>query len=246
MLIQKNPWTIVGTISRCWLFTFQSEIAVAQALIPPGLELVTHRDCAFWNVVVCRLTAMQPRILPLALGLNYWHVAYRLYVRCYPKNGEPIEGLYFLRSDCDDTLVTIVGNLFTDFNFHKAAIEMEESDEAVFLKVHSPDASAHARLSKVKEPQLADHSVFASLEEAAEFLKYKPNGISVDHFGNANVVHIDRDEDEWTGKLVDVEEATWAFFDKLPVRPEICYEVEPIYYQWNKGKIYPLKRKSGD
>ena len=131
----------------------------------------------------------------------------------------------------------MAGNLFTDFNFHMAAIEMEESDEAFYLKILSPDAPARVSISRTNEPELAPYSAFTSLKEAAEFLKYKPNGISVDFFGNANVVHIVRDEEQWTGKLVDVQDAKWAFFDALPVRPEICYEVEPIYYQWNRGTI---------
>ena len=52
------------------------------------------------------------------------------------------------------------------------------------------------------------------------------------------MVHITRDESAWRSRLVRVEAADWAFFRGQDVEPEICYEVEPILYQWDRGRIY--------
>ncbi len=38
----------------------------------------------------------------------------------------------------------------------------------------------------------------------------------------------------------NAEEAEWQFFADKNVAPEICYEVEPIEYQWSRAEIYPL------
>src|SRR5437763_16699429 len=120
VILPKNPLTIIGTLDRCWLFVYQTPIEEARALLPRELEPVTHGGCAFWNVVVCHLRQMRPKPLPAFLGVSYWHVAYRFHVRFRPRSGPPVEGLYFVRSDCDSPLMTWAGNLLTDFNFHTA------------------------------------------------------------------------------------------------------------------------------
>ncbi|HEY0075141.1 MAG TPA: DUF2071 domain-containing protein, partial [Abditibacteriaceae bacterium] len=229
-------------ITRCWLFTYQTPASEAQLLLPPHLELVTHQECAFWNVVVCRIKSMRPQPLPTWVGIQYWHVAYRLYVRFHPQSGPPLEGLHFLRSDCDSRLIATSGNLMTDFNFHTAAVAVQEHNDTISIQVKSPDMPAQAKLQPQVPPQLPAYSAFTSLEEAAAFLKYKPRGISVDEEGNANIVQIVRQEEAWQSSLVSVENAEWSFFNDKNVRPEICYQVNPISYQWNRGQIVPGAR----
>ena len=45
-------------------------------------------------------------------------------------------------------------------------------------------------------------------------------------------------EEDWRSRLVHVEKAHWSFLDDKDARPEICFQVEPIFYQWNRGDIY--------
>jgi hypothetical protein len=79
-MFTKNPLTMVGTVERCWLFTYQTPVEDARSLVRCELDLVTRDGCAFWNIVVRRIRAMRTRGLPAFLGVSYWHVAYRLYV----------------------------------------------------------------------------------------------------------------------------------------------------------------------
>jgi hypothetical protein len=209
-------------------------------LVPGALELVTYNGRGFWSVVVSRLHAMRPRALPAWIGVSYWHVGYRLYVRLPLPDRAPIEGLYFLRSDCDSRLMTHAGNLLTDFSFHTAAIEVVEEPDSVQIAIRSPEAAADIALDRTRPPVLPPDSAFASLEEAAEFLKYKPAAISVSRRGHANVVTITRDEAAWRSRLVHVVAANWSFFRGRTPRPEICYEVAPIAYQWNRGRTYRI------
>jgi len=229
---------MVGTLTRCWLFAYRTSVDHARSLLPPQLEVIEHRNCAFWNVVVCQVDNMRPKLSPLSMGVTYWHVAYRLYVRFRPRNHEPITGLYFLRSDCDNPLLALAGNVLTDFNFHCASVSVAQNDQSIEMKVAAPDGDAYVMIKPNEQPQLPADSVFGSLEEAAGFLKYQPNGISIEGDGRANVVHILRDEQAWRYKLVSVEEARWSFFKKESISLEICYQVEPVFYQWNKARIY--------
>ncbi len=200
---------------------------------------MTYGGFAFWNVVVGRVRRMRPWFAPAALGVSYWHVAYRLYVRFHPAQGEAIEGLYFVRSDCDSRLMAAAGNLVTDYRFHTATVHVQDAPDGVDLVVDSPDAPAHARLSRTGSPSLLLDSPFSSLEEVADRLKYKPFGISFDvERGEANVVRIVRDERAWRSRLVRVLAADWAFFAGRDAHLELCYEVAPIDYQWNRGRRF--------
>jgi hypothetical protein len=165
-------------------------------------------------------------------------VGYRLYVRLPRPPGEPIEGLYFVRSDCDRRLMTLAGNLLTDYNFHTAGIQVTEQPPVAHITIRSPEAAAQVAVDAAKRPRLPEHSAFTSLDEAAVFLKYKPAGIAVPQPGRASVVTITRDEAAWQSCLVEVVSADWQFFHGRTVRPEICYQVAPIAYQWNRARSY--------
>ena len=237
MIFQKNPFTVRGRLRRCWLFVYRTPAVAARALLPRPLNLVTRDGFAFWNIVVCQIGALRPAGWPAAVGLGYWHVAYRLHVRAQPQDGAPVEGLWFLRSDCDSALVAAGGNLVTDFCFHHATIEVAETDRTVAGKITAHGGDAQFHLNRKTTPQLAAGSPFASVEEAAAYLKYKPFGISPSGPEAVNVVRVVREEAAWRSRLVAVEDARWQFLARHETALEICYEVEPIDYQWERGKI---------
>lgn len=230
--MRKNPVTMKGMIERCWLFAFRAPEAGIRPLLPPPLEPVVRGGWGFWNVVVCRVGSMRPRFAPRFMGMGYWHVAYRLYARFA---GE--EGLYFVRSDCDSALMSWMGNLMTDFNFHTAGVTVREEPGRVSLRIDSPDAPGSAEIDRVGPPSLAPGSPFGSLAEASAFLKYKPLGLSVGTDGRVNRVRIVRDESAWRGRAVAVADQRWAFFGGREAHPELCTEVDPIEYRWNRGEV---------
>ena len=244
MILQKNPFAVVGTIDQCLLFTFQSPPEWAEALLPDCLTPIVHNGCAFWNVVVCHVRDMRPRGFPRMLGVSYRHVAYRLYVRYQPEDAPAIEGLYFVRSDCDNRMMSTMGNLMTDFRFHAADVRVQNVRDHQEISVDVPGGTARAVVGRQAPSGVPDYSAFSTPDEAAAFLKYKPYGISVDRKGRVNVVHITRDESAWKSRLVTVPKQEWQFFNDLPARPEICYEVEPIDYQWDRGVVYGAERRT--
>ncbi len=224
----KNAITMRGHIAQCWLITFRGDPSRVSPLLPRPLEIIEHGGWAYFNVVVSRLTQMRPAPLPAWTGLGYWHAAYRLYARY----GD-VEGLYFLRSDADSSIMVGAGNLFTDFRFHHARIGARSSPEG--LQLWSLAEGARLRVTLTDDaPRLAPRSPFATLDEAAEALRYRPAGPSV-RDGQVGVLRITRDERAWRAGLraFRVEEA--SFLDPFAPIPEVAYELEPIDYQWNRA-----------
>ncbi len=237
MKFRRNPITVAGSIRPCWLFVYRLPAATARGLLPEPLRLVTRDGFAFLNIVVCRLRGMRPVPLPASVGLGYWHVAYRLHAWAKHEDGTMLEGLHFLRSDCDRLLIEKSGNLLTDFNFHRAGISVVESAAAVTGHIASADAPARFRIDRRLAPALAAGSPFATLEEAAAALKYRPFGLSVESEDTLNVVRVRRTEAAWRSRVVAVAEADWRFLDNHEAALELCYEVEPIDYVWERGQV---------
>ena len=229
----KNAIPMRAFIRRCWLATHRVPTDQIRAFLPPELEPVTHCGFAFLNTVVARMEAMRPQGLPAFLGMDYWHVGYRIYA----KAGDQ-EGLYFLRSDCDRRLLALAGDLLTDFRFHTAHIEVKEHGAATSIQVRSAGADARLELSGLMQTALRPGSVFDSMAEAEAFLKYKPCGLAPAGTGRVNAIPIRRDETAWRARPVEVVEQRWDFLNAFPgAVPELVFEVAPIEYRFDRAHI---------
>jgi uncharacterized protein YqjF (DUF2071 family) len=242
MIWQKNPFAVTGRLCRCWLIAWRTPVEAARPLLPPPLELVTHGGFAFWNVVICRLGGVRPVGLPAAVGVGYWHVAYRLLARAKLRTGEEITGLYFVRSDADQPLIVAAGNLLTDFRFHSARVAVEEEESAIRCEVDAPVASARFHLLRDAHAQLASESPFDSLEQAAAFLKYTPIALSPHGAGAVNIVRVARDEQAWCTRTIGIAGAEAEFLQPSRAVPELAFEVDPLEYRWRRGEIAEVQR----
>ncbi|MEW6207467.1 MAG: DUF2071 domain-containing protein [Acidobacteriota bacterium] len=231
--------TMIGRLSECLLMAYRTPSESVAHLVPAPLQLVTREGWAFWNVVACRIEKMRPAGTPRLAGMSYYHVAYRLYVRAGIASGEIIDGLYFVRSDADSFLISEIGNLASDFRFHTAAIRhIEDAGRLIFEVRDSREGAAFLRVALDQKPEPAKDSCFASAEEAARFLKYRPLGLSC-RDGWLRVAEVFRDEAQWRETAVNVEEARWSFFDSMSqteVALEIATRAAPIDYRWRLGR----------
>jgi hypothetical protein len=237
-LFQKNPFPVCGDIERCWLLAYRTPADSARAMLPAPLHLITHGGFAFFNVVVGRLRAMRPAGLPRWCGVDYWHVAYRFYVRAALADGSSMDGIYFIHSDCDSRLLTVLGNPLTHFRFHMARVQVSENERFVRGSVSAPGVPAEFVLRRDTPPALSPGSPFATLTEAAAFLKYQPTGLAPAGTRAVNAITIRRDERAWISRLISVESARWKFLAGHETALECAWEVEPIAYRWNRARIF--------
>ena len=240
---------MVGRIDECFLLSYAVDPERAATLVPAGLDLITHRGCAFLNIVVCRIERMRPRLVPNALGLTYWHVAYRLHVSATISRGISIEGLYFLRSDVDRPLFGAIGNRLTDFKFHRSRVTFRSAGQGWALTVIDPCGvgSAIMRARPTINPPRC--GLFPSIEERERVLKYAPFGLSVSRSGqHVRVAEVQRDERMWKEMPVAVEAAQWRFPESLGLHTgELARatRVSPIDYRWRIGRTGLLCYRSG-
>jgi uncharacterized protein YqjF (DUF2071 family) len=241
---------MVGRIDECFLLSYGIDPEQASALVPAGLELITCRGAAFFNIVICRVDRMRARFTPRALGVTYWHIAYRVQVRATLADSRSMEGLYFLRSDIDRPLFGVIGNRLTDFRFHAAMVRFSNHNEAAWsLRVEptAGDAQAFLAVRRSASDALPPASPFASLEERERVLKYAPFGLSVSSSGQClRVAEVIRDETLWREESVEVEAAEWSYPRSIglcDLRLVRATRVTPIDYRWRIGRTERLRSK---
>ena len=237
--------TMAGRLSECILLAYRTHADSVRHLVPKGLELVTKDEWAFWNIVACRIVSMRWAIPLMHAGLSYHHIAYRLYVSARLADGSKVDGLYFVRSDSDDTIITLLGNKLTDFRFNRAEVELLTTPSMVSLDVkNSWDSVGNARVTALRQPipETPRGSAFGTASEAALFLKYRPLGLSV-RDNRVYLAEVLRDEARWSEEQLWVPEAQFEFLDRLGQKDrqlEMATRVAPIEYRWRLGRNMAL------
>ena len=107
----KHPFGMKTTFRNCLLVNFSMDPEVLARNLPRGIRPDIHNGKAFLSVVVADLEAMRPSFVPRVFGSSYTQVVYRAIVRS--PAGE--RGVFFIRSDADSFLMSLAGNLFSNF-----------------------------------------------------------------------------------------------------------------------------------
>ncbi|MGV3773136.1 MAG: DUF2071 domain-containing protein [Verrucomicrobiales bacterium] len=240
--------TMQGRLSECCLLSFRVPQGQVRHILPPGLNLATRGDWAFWNVVLCTVEKMRPLAFPRGAGFTYNHVAYRLMVECELRNHSRLQGLYFARSDADDRLMATMGNCMTDFRFHQSSILLCRAKEGETFEgeVISQDGKAGLQLKAkiaVNHDAPPPSPIFKSPTERREFLKYQPVGLSVASDGTeAHLAEVMRDENDWVEKELQITHFTSQFLAPYDIQLEQAIQIAPLDYRWKLGRVLPLHK----
>src|SRR5437016_9363454 len=139
---------MVGRLDECFLLSYGIDPAQAAGLVPAGLELITCRGAAFFNIVICHVDRMRARFTPRALGVTYWHIAYRVQVRATLADDRPIEGLYFLRSDIDRPVFGVIGTGSPTFTSTPRGFDSRTATKRLGGSAWSQQRATHWRPSR--------------------------------------------------------------------------------------------------
>ncbi|MHB2017979.1 MAG: hypothetical protein ACYCW6_13595 [Candidatus Xenobia bacterium] len=225
----NNPITLAGRIERCWQLVYRTPVDELKGMLPPNLHLLRYGGFAFYNVSISKLRDIRPVWSPWQRGLSYWHIAYRLHASIRPLPGDPIEGLFFVHTDCNSVLASLLGNALTDQHFHYTRVE----ERADGVDVYSRMTPARLRANR-GAPELAEGSPFTSMEEAQQKLIPPPCNLAITGWLEGNVVRVNRGE--WKGHPCVVEQAEFSALRGHKATLEVCTEMEPIDCVWQRGR----------
>ncbi|MGO8951216.1 MAG: DUF2071 domain-containing protein [Ktedonobacterales bacterium] len=244
----RLPLTMQTVFQDLLLLTFSVAPERLASLLPPPVHAYIRNGRSYISIVVGNMRGMRPGNVPEFLGTNYYQIVYRAVVRLYHRNGQVLPGVFFLRSDSNDPVMSYFGNRLSEFRFHyfhTGAIELFARGEDLLISVETKDKGgdlvAHARdLGSAAE--LAPTEGFTSLADEKETLvqlfhayAYEPD--------RRLIYDLEIERGDWLLHRLDLREYFSAYFMETPFDAASASPVSHVYtrqcsYIWKPMRIF--------
>jgi uncharacterized protein YqjF (DUF2071 family) len=114
----RLPLTVRTVFQDLLLVTYAVKPWDLAALLPPKVLPYVRNNTSYVSIVIGNMRGMRPHPLPEILGTNYYQIVYRAVVQLHRVDGSVHPGVFFLRSDANDPMMSFFGNRITEFQFH--------------------------------------------------------------------------------------------------------------------------------
>lgn len=228
------------------LLTYSVPPEGLQALLPAPVFPWVHNRRAFISIVVANMRAMRPKGLPELIGANAYQIVYRAVVEVRPTRGDAKRGVFFLRSDCNDGLLSYIGNRMTEFRFHyfhRSAINWFARGEHLLVSAETKDKGGDLVQSlRNMGPAVEPSPLFGSIDEEKAHLVELFNAYAYDPEREV-VLDMEIERGTWELERLQLEEGFSAFFEEAPftrsdARPVSQLAIRECAYIWNPMKEY--------
>ncbi|HEX8327405.1 MAG TPA: DUF2071 domain-containing protein [Hymenobacter sp.] len=236
--LKTHPFAVEAFFEHSLVLTFAVPQAELQALLPQPLVADTFTDgWGFVAVALVQTRGLRPKGFPAWLGHDFFLIGYRAFVRYPSPTGKRLRGLYILRSETDKKSMTVLGNLFTHYQYH--TVDIEQKDTAGRLAIRSRQSDFHVTLAPVApEVLLPAGSPFATWAEARRFAGPLPFTFSAET-GSNRVLIVEGVREHWQPEPMAVESCHVGFFHHLPFSKLLlanAFAVHNVPYHWRKGR----------
>jgi hypothetical protein len=247
--LKRHPLEIAAFFRHSLVLTYAFPKEILLPLLPPGLMLDTFGDFGFLAIALVQTEILRPAILPKFFGQRFFLSGYRIFARYRTSSGRVLRGLKILRSDTDSRSMVLFGNLLTHYQYCRAAVDVQEGEDTLEIKVTSVDAAADLHvIARTRQPaeQLPTGSPFADFHQARLFAGPLPFTFDYERETHA-IVMIEGVRENWKPQPVQVEVLKNTFFDQEPfctAAPVLAnaFHVRNIDYRWRRGVVEVLPR----
>jgi hypothetical protein len=232
----RHGFPIVAHFDWALAVTLAAPEASLRPLVAPGLSLDTHRGFGFLAAACVQTYRLRPRGFPAWMGINFFLVGYRIFVRFESASGKRFRGLQILGSETDRSVMAIGGALFTHYAYRKVTARVER----IGRDLHAETSSGFDVAVK-DEAVSPPTSMFADWEEARRYAGPMPFTFAPVDGGRA-IVRIEGTHVHWAPRPVAVISAAIPFLARLApdAVPVSAFLVEDVAYEWKRGIVEPL------
>lgn len=244
-LLKRHPIAIEAHFDYTLVLTYALPSEVLRPLLFPGLELDTFQGFGFVAVALVDVKHLRPKGMPAQLGQSFFLTGYRIFVRYRNKEGRNLRGLRILRSDTDRPLMSVLGNVFTHYNYELASIKRKRTEDRLNIKVYTPSGKGNLEVDAtigdgVSDAVLPATSPFADLKEARQFEGPLPNTFDYEKETNSIVI-VEGVRQDWRPRIISVDVKTAEFFSHPPFKgtePRLssAFYIESVPYWWKVGR----------
>ncbi|SDJ98677.1 Uncharacterized conserved protein (COG2071) [Catalinimonas alkaloidigena] len=239
--LNHHPFAVEAYFESSFVLTFAFPQAQLTSLVPEGLSLDLFEDeWAFLAVAMVQTKHLRPKGFPAWLGNDFFLIGYRLFVRFTNATGKRRRGLHILRSETDNPMMQLLGNLFTHYRYQKVAIEVSKQGTETTLS--SPSSGFRVQVRQDEHAvDLPPESPFHDWKEARRFAGPLPfTFTSLPQ--TREMLIIEGVRQHWQPQPVTVLDYYIPFLDQPHLstfRLASAFVVQEIPYHWKKGVREP-------
>lgn len=242
--LRHHPFAVEAFFRRSLVLAYAVPAPTLAPLLGPGLALDTYDDWGFLAIALVETEKLRPRGLPRSFGRDFFLSGYRIFTRFVRRGKPPLRGLRILRSDTDRASMALLGNVFTQYRYCRAEVDVLERPDQLEVRVRTParEADLHVVADLSSMPaSLPEGSPFRSMQDARAFAGPLPYTFSYDPAAKKMVV-VKGLRRAWDPSpvRVDVREASYlerAPFRGADVRLANAFFVREIPYAWKAGTL---------
>lgn len=250
--MSRLPLTMKTVFQDLFLLTYAVPPEGLAALLPPPIHPYVRDGRSYISIVVGNIRGMRPAPTPEFLGVNYYQIVYRAVVRLHGCDGEAYPGVFFLRSDSNDPVMSYFGNRLTEFRFHyfhTGAINVIRRGDNLLISAETRDKGGDlvAHLLDLGGTEgLPPAAGFASVSDEKATLVQLFHAYAHDP-ARGVVYDLEIERGEWHLQRLDLLDAFSAFFIEKPFSAPDAQPVSMIYirecsYIWKPMVEIPVER----
>ncbi len=247
----RLPFTMKTVFQDLVLLTFAVTPDGLAALLPPYIHPYVRGGWSYISIVVGNMRGMRPGGVPAFLATNYYQIVYRAVVRLREKNGREHPGVFFLRSDSNDPVMSYFGNRLTEFRFHyfhTGAIALFQRGSDLLVSAETKDKGgdlvAHAR-------NLGSADLLPPVEGFASVADEKATLVQLFHAYAFDperelIYDLEIERGEWDLRRLDLRDCFSGYFmespfDHMSARPAAHVYIDECSYIWKPMVALPAR-----
>ena len=205
-------------------------------LVAPGLSLDTFKRRGFLAVACVKTRRLRPRGFPERIGMDFFVVGYRLFVRFDSSAGRRHRGLQILGSETDRWGMALGGGLLTHYRYRKVRATVTRDHGTLHVAT-----SSGLDVVACEEEDLPPGSVFDDAAEARRYAGPMPFTFASVRGARA-IVRVEGSRVHWDPRLVALRSVAAPFLHTLAPEavPAAAFLVEHVDYEWKRGVVEAL------
>jgi hypothetical protein len=239
-LLRRHPFAVDAHFDFSLVLTYAVPARALESLLAPGLILDRKDDLGFIAIAMVQTRDLRPAGWPSGTGRDFFLTGYRVFARLRRKPS--VRGLRILRSDADNPLMVLFGNLFTHYAYTLCRARHWREGDALTVKVTTrggaADLALRVRLDANAPPA---GSPFTDPAQARRYAGPLPHTFTYEA-ETRSIVVVRATRGRWSPRPVQVESVRSSFITRPPflADPPVlasAFIVEDVSYRWERGYL---------
>ncbi len=249
-MINRLPISMRTVFQDLLLLTFAVPPAALAAQLPAPIFPYVRDGQSFISIVVGNMRGMRLAGVPAFLGTNYYQIVYRAVVELHDQDGQRHPGVFFLRSDSNDPVMSFFGNRLTEFRFHyfhTGAIALFTRAAERLVSVATADGGGDL-VALLQDRGPAEEGApcpgFASVADEQATLVQLFHAYAYDEIKGV-VYDLEIERGDWRMRRLEMRDYFAAFFQERPfvaseTHPVACVAIQECQYLWKPMRAIPM------